>query len=163
VDGLTVHLALPGPDRLLTDAVPVVQRWLAEWSDYGTVTIDLTPTARFETVDADGVTDAAGARAAVLRAVLQGVDRAALLSALLGAIRRRIDPPLKLTGGPPSAGGGELWHFESFGAGEMAVFMRVDEDAFDDLAGPLEARLGDVASLQEPAWHDGVGQWVIAP
>ncbi|GAB3870915.1 hypothetical protein ACFPIJ_04990 [Dactylosporangium cerinum] len=161
MDDLTVHLALPGPDRLLADAVPVVQRWLTEWSDYGTVTIALTPAARVETVDA-GVTDAAGARAAVLRAVLRGIDRAALLSALLGAIRRRIDPPVIVAAGdPPPAGGGELWHFESFGAGEMAVFMRVDEDAFDDLEGTLEAMLGDVASLQEPAYHDGVGQWVL--
>ncbi|GAA3254012.1 hypothetical protein ACFO1B_51105 [Dactylosporangium siamense] len=48
-----------------------------------------------------------------------------------------------------------------FGAGEMAVFMRVDEDAFDDLEGTLVALLGGVTSPQEPAYHDGVGQWAL--
>lgn len=99
--------------------------------------------------------------AAVLRAVLHGVDRAAVLSTLLRAIRRRTDPTVVPPPAPTAAGGRDPGHFESFGEGELAVFVRADEDGFDDFEAPLEAMPGGVAGLREQAYHDGVGQWVI--
>jgi hypothetical protein len=147
--GVTVWLDYP-PAPLLDEAVPLVRFWLAEWSDFGAVTVALgaPPPGSPDvcvTVDPGTAGDVAAARLLLLRAVIDAAGSRAVQTS-----------PAPATSSP-----GDL---EPFGAGEMAVFARLDggPDLRDRLDGALETALDGEALLQDSTVLDGtVGQWVI--
>lgn len=148
--GVTVWLDRPVTPPL-DEALRVVRFWLEEWSDLGAVTVAVgAPPPGCVTVDPGAVTDAADGAPALLRVVLDAAGE---------ALARRHAAPAAADTGAPAAG-----DLEPFGAGEMAVFARLDGDP--DLERRLEDALGaaldGVALLQDSTVvHDTVGQWVI--